>query len=207
YGEPHAARDRDGKLWFTSLSGAVVIDPVHMREPSASLSPRIERIVADDTVLAADGTSLPARITKVEIDYTAISLSEASKVRFQYRLDGFDTSWVEAGRRRQAFYTNLGPRHYRFQVRASASLNEAAGPTAIYEFDVQPAFYQTWSFYAMIGIVAALLLWGAWQLRVRALHQRYALIMDERTRIGREIHDTVLQNMAGVALRLEGVAR
>jgi signal transduction histidine kinase len=205
YGEPHAARDRDGKLWFTSLSGAVVIDPVRMRDPSAAFSPRIERLVADDVVLAADSTSLPARTAKVEIDYTAISLSAASKVRFQYRLDGFDTSWVEAGTRRQAFYTNLGPRHYRFQVRAS--VNEAAGPAVSHEFDVQPAFYQTWSFYGMVGVVAIVLVWGAWQLRVHALHERYALIMDERTRIGREIHDTVLQDMAGVALRLEGVSR
>jgi signal transduction histidine kinase len=81
------------------------------------------------------------------------------------------------------------------------------GAATEYEFEVQHAFYQTRRFYAAMAVGIGLLLWGVWQLRVRALHTRYALIMNERTRIGQEIHDTVLQNMAGVALEIEGVAR
>ena len=205
YGEPHAARDRDGRLWFTSLSGAVVVDPARLDEQSVTLSPRVERVVADDVVLAPGNSSLPAGTAKVELHYTAVSLSAGAKVRFQYRLDGFDTAWVDAGGRRQAFYTNLAPGRYQFQVRAS--VNEAAGTATVYEFDVQPTFYQTRGFYVAGLAAVALLLWGAWQLRVRALHERYALIMNERTRIGREIHDTVLQSMAGVALEIEGITR
>src|SRR5262249_34844282 len=154
YGEPHVARDRGGRFWFTSLSGAVVIDPVRLQDDSARVSPRIERFVADDVVQRDDRVSLPSRTSKVELHYTAVSLSAPSKVRFQYRLDGFATAWVDAGTRRQAFYTTLGPGHYRFQVRAS--LNEATGPAAFYEFDVQPAFYQTRTFFAMAGLIAAL---------------------------------------------------
>ena len=205
YGEPHASRDRDGKLWFTSLSGAVVIDPARLPTESVTLSPRIERVVVDDVAIPPGSSSLPAGTARVELHYTAVSLSAGSKVRFQYRLDGFDTAWVDAGGRRQAFYTNLAPGRYEFQVRAS--VNEAAGPATMYGFDVQPTFYQTRPFYVASVAAAALLLWAVWQLRVRALHERYALIMNERTRIGREIHDTVLQSMAGVALEIEGIAR
>jgi signal transduction histidine kinase/ligand-binding sensor domain-containing protein len=205
YGEPHAVRDSEGRLWFASLGGAVIVDPVRFLQASAPLSPRIERVVADGVVMPSGRTSLPPRTSRVELNYSAVSMSSASKVRFQYRLEGFETAWVDAGTRRQAFYTNLGPGRYRFQVRAS--LNDTLGQAAVYDVEVLPAFYQTGTFYVMIAAIGAMLLWGVWQLRIRALHRRYALIMDERTRIGREIHDTVLQSMAGVALEIEGVAR
>jgi signal transduction histidine kinase/ligand-binding sensor domain-containing protein len=204
-GEPRATRDRQGRLWFTSVGGAIVLDPKHVRQEAPPPAPRVERVVADGIVRTGGNVALPARTESIELQYTAANLSAGPKMRFQYRLGGFDAAWVDAGSRRQAFYTNLEPGRYRFEVRAR--MNDVAGPAATYEFDIEPAFYQTRSFYAGIGAFGAVLLFGAWQLRVRALRKQYTLIMSERTRIGREIHDTVLQEMAGVALEIDAVAR
>src|SRR5262249_36553632 len=137
--------------------------------------------------------------------YTAVSLSAGSKIRFRYRLDGFDAPWTEAGTRRQAFYTNLAPGDYRFVL--EASINGSTTSTNAWSFTILPAFYQTRTFYAVCAAFALGIGGMAWRLRLSALRRQFARIGEERARIAREIHDSVLQNMAGVALQLEGLTR
>ena len=141
----------------------------------------------------------------VEIDYTAVSLSAASKIRFRYMLDGYDKDWVRAGSRRQAFYTNLPPLHYRFLLGASTD----GGQESVIEwpFDVPPAFYQTRLFYMAVFIFSIGMVATIWWLRLRVLRKQFDLVLDERARVGREIHDTVLQSLAATALQLEGLGK
>src|SRR5262249_33615838 len=125
---------------------------------------------------------------------------------FRYMLEGFDREWVDAGLLRQAFYTNLSPRHYRFRVAASqdgGSWSEASSPV---EFSVLPAFYQTTWFYVTCAGALLLAAWGAWAWRVHSIRRQYALVLGERARLGREIHDTLLQGMVGVALQIHGMS-
>src|SRR5262249_32879188 len=151
----------------------------------------------DNTILAnfKPDAKFPPRTEKLEINYNAVTFSATSKVRFQYRLSGLDDRWVEAGTRRQAFYTNLRTGHYQFLVRATT--NGSTTSTATWTFEVQPAFYQHAWFYVLCATGASLGIYASWAMRVRLLRKQFAVVIEERARIGREIHDTVLQSMTG----------
>jgi signal transduction histidine kinase len=145
----------------------------------------------------------------VEIDYTALSFAVPQKVRFRYKLEGRDMDWQEAGTRRQAFYTDLRPRTYRFHVIACNNdgvWNEAG---ATLDFSIVPAWYQTNWFRALCATLFLALLWAAYQLRVRHLHTQFDMTLEarvgERTRIARELHDTLLQSFHGLLLRFQAV--
>jgi ligand-binding sensor domain-containing protein/signal transduction histidine kinase len=207
FGAPTATRGGDGRLWFLTSNGLAMIDPARTRRDAPSAVTRVERIVADEQVFLnlPDRVALPSRTLNIEINYSIVSLSAASKARFQYMLKGFDKDWVNAGVRRQAFYTKLPPGSYEFLVRGF--INGSERSSSAWAFSVQPAFYQTSWFVMACVATSAMILWGAWLLRLSAIRRQFAVILDERARIGRELHDTVLQSMAGVALDLEAVAR
>jgi signal transduction histidine kinase len=150
--------------------------------------------------------SLSLFASTLRIDYTALSFSAPTKVRFRYRLEGFDTQWVDAGTRRQAFYTNLPPRPYRFQVTAINDGIESER-SAIWDFSIQPRFYQTGWFYGACVVTMMLTAGGLWRLRSNQIQRRFALVLAERARIAREIHDTLLQSLVGVAIQCESIAR
>ena len=211
---PHATKAPDGRIWFAAYDGVNVIDPRHL--PFNKLLPpvHIEQITADrksyETTPDASGrVPLPARIRDLQIDYTALSLVATEKVRFRYKLEGRDSDWQDAGNRRQAFYTDLPPRNYRFRVMAcnnSGVWNEAG---AVLDFSVAPAYYQTWWF--RLTLVAAFLavLWGLYQQRLQQLAREFNAGADarvsERTRIARELHDSLLQGFQGMMFRLQAV--
>ncbi len=114
---PHVAKSTDGKLWFTGLDGVGVIDPRHI--PFNKIPPPVHvgQVIADRKSFdASEDLRLPPLVRDLEIDYTALSLVVPQKVLFRYKLEGFDRDWQDVGNRRQAFYTNLPPRTYRFRV-------------------------------------------------------------------------------------------
>jgi signal transduction histidine kinase/ligand-binding sensor domain-containing protein len=207
-----AAKSTDGRLWFANVGGVAVVDP--RRLPQNPLAPpvQIERITADHIAYLVDShPRLPPLTKDLEIDYTAFSFVAPEKVQFRYRLDGADTAWHEAGARRQAVYNNLPPRQYRFRVMACNNdgvWNEAG---ASVEFSVLPAFYQTMWFMGLCLTAAALLIWAGYRMRVRQLAARLNLRFEarlaERTRIANELHDDLLQNIAGFALQIEGLSK
>jgi signal transduction histidine kinase len=203
---PNAWRGPDGRLWFVTSRGVVLINPDRLQPSPRSAVTRIERIVADGQVFrdARQRVRLPPGTANVEINYAFVSLSAASKARFQYMLKGFERHWVEAGTRRQAFYTRLPPGDYQFVVRATANGSQS---DAEWAFSIQPTFYQTGWFYLACTGGVGFAIWGAWQLRLRTLRRHFEAVLGERARIARELHDTVLQSMAGVALDLEAIAR
>jgi signal transduction histidine kinase/ligand-binding sensor domain-containing protein len=209
---PHAAKSADGKLWFFVMEGISVIDP--RRLPVNQLPPpvHVEQIIADrKTYAAGSNLRLPALVRDLEIDYAALSLVAPERVLFRYKLEGWDKDWQDAGTRRQAFYSGLDPRNYRFRVMAcnnSGVWNEAG---TFLDFSVAPAYYQT-SWFRLAALAALLLLGaGLYRLRVRQLAGQFNMRLEERVgeriRIARDLHDTLLQSLAGVSLQLDGISR
>jgi signal transduction histidine kinase/ligand-binding sensor domain-containing protein len=208
---PRVAKSPDGKLWFTGSDGVNVVDPRHL--PSNSLPPpvHIEQITADRKLYDANaGLRLPPLIRDLQIDYTALSLAAPEKVLFRYKLEGHDRDWVDAGTRRQAFYSDLRPRNYRFRVMAcnnSGVWNEAGD---FLDFSVDPAYYQTRWFQGLCVAAFLALLGGLYRLRLRQLAWQFNMRLEERvaerTRIARDLHDTLLQSFQGVLMKLSVVA-
>jgi signal transduction histidine kinase len=198
------------------MDGLSVIDPRHL--PYNKLPPplHIEQITADRNVSwqnswgdASSNLRLPALTRDLEIDYTALSFVVPEKVQFRYKLEGWDRDWQDVGNRRQAFYTNLSPRKYRFRVSAcnnSGVWNEAS---AFLDFSVAPAYYQTAWFRLSCVAVFLASLWVLYQLRLRQLAREFNAGLEarvnERTRIARELHDSLLQGFQGLMFRLQAV--
>jgi signal transduction histidine kinase/ligand-binding sensor domain-containing protein len=209
---PSVARSTDGKLWFLPWDGVSVIDRRHI--PFNRLPPpvHIEQITADRKTYATTSDAkgivpLPTGVRDVEIDYTALSLVAPEKVFFRYKLDGWDSDWQDVGNRRQAFYSNLSPGKYRFRVSAcnnSGVWNEAS---TLLEFSVAPAYFQT-IWFRLSCVAAFLALLGAlYRLRLHQIAQEFNVRLDERvierTRIARELHDTLLQSFHGLMFRFQ----
>jgi len=171
---PRGAKSADGKLWFLPRIGVSVVDPRHL--PVNTLPPpvHIEHVTADrQTYAASSHLRLPPLVRDLEIDYTALSFVAPEKVLFRYKLEGLDRDWQDVGNRRQAFYNNLSPGNYRFRVMAcnnSGVWNEAG---AFVDFSIEPAYYQTTWFRAIVAASLLFSLWCLYQIRVRSIEQRY----------------------------------
>ncbi|MGE0392357.1 MAG: two-component regulator propeller domain-containing protein [Vicinamibacterales bacterium] len=204
-GQPRVAETPDGRIWLTASTGLATIDTAAAVDaPPPPV--RIEQVAIDDRPVGLDApVRVGAGATRIRFDYTALALGGTSRVIFRYRLDGFDQGWVEAGSARQATYTNLPPGTYLFHASASHDGSPWAEATLGVPLTVLPPFYRTTWFYAAGVTVVALLLWGVWELRVRQLRWHYSAVLAERARLGRELHDTLLQGMAGVALQLQSL--
>jgi signal transduction histidine kinase len=152
------------------------------------------------------GTDLPARAKRLQIDYSVLNLTSPQKIRFRYRLEGFDSDWIDAGSERQAIYSNLGPRKYVFRVEADNDDGMWAEPGAVWAFSVSPVYYQTPQFVVACVVLVAFLIWLIWRYRVRQMRAQFAMLVGERVRLSREIHDTLLQSLVGVALECQDMA-
>jgi len=213
---PHAARSVDGRLWFTAVEGVSIVDPSRLRRNGIPPPVHIEQLVADrkayDPASSADGgLRLPPLVRDLEIDYTALSLVAPEKVLFRYKLEGRDRDWQDAGNRRQAFYGDLGPGRYRFRVIAcnnSGVWNEAG---AFLDFSVAPAYYQTAWFSAtcvaaLLALVAALHRFRLQQV-TRRVRARMEGRLEERERIARDLHDTLLQSVQGLIFKFDAIGK
>lgn len=175
--QPAGWRARDGRLWFPTLQGVAIFDSSHL-EPSAVAPPvQIESARADGTALAiGERAVLEAGTRLLEIGYTAPSFIAPHKLRFRYRLEGFDEEWQHAGDRRSAFYTNLPHGEYHFRVDAKSRNGVWSEPGAIFAVTVLPAFYETWAFWLASAAGLLLLGRGVHLYRVRGLlHQNAEL--------------------------------
>lgn len=207
-GDPAGWKDREGRLWFPTIKGVAMIDPARIKTNSQPPPVVIEKIRIDDQSIApADRVELSAGTTRFDLYYTAPSFVAPEKVRFKYMLEGFDKDWIDSGTRRVAYYTNLRPGDYTFKVIASNNdgvWNHSGATLALY---LKPYFYQTYWFYLSVTLLLAMLAWLIFRLRVRSMRAQFGAVLAERTRIAREIHDNLAQEMSGISVQLEVVAR
>jgi signal transduction histidine kinase len=143
----------------------------------------------------------------VQFEYTALSLSLPENVRFRYKVEGFDPDWIDAQNRRQIVYANLPPGPFRFAVTACNSDGIWNTTGAGFAFRIAPYFYQTWWFAVACAGAMVAFAYSLHRLRVRRLRSRFQLVLQERSRLTRELHDTVLQGFAGVVYQLEAASR
>ena len=170
---PIATRSNDGRLWFANDAVAQMIDPDHLLRNPIPPPVHIEDVIADrKTYSPQNGLHLPALTRDLEIDYTALSFVAPQKVQFRYKLDGYDRDWQDPQTRRQAFYSNLRPRKYRFHVIASNNSGVWNETGAELDFNVAPAYYQTNWFRALYVLAFVALLWAAYRMRVRQLQEQ-----------------------------------
>ena len=204
-----AARAADGTLWFVRGGGLTVVDPRQLRGDATGRKhpTAIDTVVADEVMLpASDGVSVPAGTKTLHISYSALDLTTAQRLRFRYQLEGFDSGWTTADTARQATYTNLPPGRYTFRVETQAE-GDGSTDAATWRFTLEPRFTQTRGFYAMIAGLLAAALYGAWRIRLRVVRHQFSMVLAERMRLSREIHDTLLQSLVGLALQIDKALR
>ncbi len=207
-------QDRDGNIWVATLAGLdrFLLTPANNLRPlSRDPQPRppsVESIVANGqsyTQLAR--LKLPAGTKNIEIHYTAADLANPWLIQFRYRLDGVDAQWQDVGARRVAYYTNLRPGNYQFHVLEGNELRGWRSQPGLIDFTIPPFWYQRVWFRALCVAIPLLLLWTLYQLRLRQLRLQFSLALetrlDERTRIARELHDTLLQSFHGLLFQFQ----
>ncbi|SEN51023.1 Histidine kinase [Duganella sp. CF517] len=202
----------DGRIWYATSVAVGWIDPTRIFRNSLAPTPRVAALKTDGKAyVPRDGVSLPKHTDNLQIDFTAAALSIPERVRFRYRLLGLEGSWREAGGRRQAFYTNLGPGDYRFEVSAANEDGIWSVAPASLSFSIAPAPTQTVWFKlacAAACLAALYLLYLARLAQVTArIADRLRERVSERERIARTLHDTLLQSVQALILRFDSIKR
>jgi len=208
---PTAQLSDDGLLWLATNQGLAWLDLTDQHRSRAAPGARIGDVrFGDEALPLRDGTLVPAGITQLQIDFVAQSLARPERNRYRYRLSGVDPGWRDAGSSTTAYYTNLGPGSYTFEVLAA---NEdgvwGTVPTAR-SFRIQPLITQTFWFRGLLVIGAIVLIAAAARVRGRHItalvRARYEERLEERERIARDLHDTLLQGGQGLLLRLHAIS-
>jgi signal transduction histidine kinase/ligand-binding sensor domain-containing protein len=207
-----AVRSGDGKLWFSVSTGVAMIDPAHLAKNDLPPPVFIRSLTADGRVYSTyQNLSLPKSTREVSLDYTALSLTLSERNRFRYQLVGVDKEWRDVGTRRQAFYTNLAPETYTFKVIAANNDGVWNESGASITFRIPPTFFQTIWFKLLLIATAALSVWVLYALRLRKataeITARLGERLQERERIARELHDTLLQDFLAIILRFDSISR
>jgi signal transduction histidine kinase/ligand-binding sensor domain-containing protein len=202
---PAAVRDTTGRIWFVTGDGIAEVDPRQVGPVHRPSLPRVEAVMINGRSIDPGTLAAFPSSSSMDIRYTSVNLSAASKVRFRYVLEGLGHDWTDAGSARTASFANLPAGRYRFRLRASTD-GVWTGSDYTWEFVVRPPFYQTSGFYLLLAVLVATLMWTYWRLRLRAVRTQFSLIVAERARVSREIHDTLLQSLGAVGVELEIVA-
>ncbi|HUP04010.1 MAG TPA: two-component regulator propeller domain-containing protein, partial [Bryobacteraceae bacterium] len=205
---PRLVKSSDGRLWMRTSDGVAVLDPSRIHQTALPPPVVVEQLVADGkTIDTSSGLPVAFRGREVQLTYTGLSLSVPEAIRFRYRLVGLEKNWTDAGARRYVAYVNLPPAKYSFRVQACNSQGMWNLTGAALSFEISPQFYQTKWFPLACAFAITLAAWGAYQMRVRAVVSRFRLVAQERARMTRELHDSLLQGFSGVVFQLEAVTR
>jgi signal transduction histidine kinase len=214
---PHSHTQRamvqggDGRLWIATETGTLWMNPERIEHNDSPPGVAIKSLTADDR-LYRDPSSLelPAGTANVGIDCAVLSFADPKHTRARYKLEGFDRAWLDLGAGRQAFYTNLPPRKYRFHLIAANSDGIWNRDGVSVTFEIPPTFLQSRWFLALCVAVSIALLWLLYRLRAAQIADRVRTALEERLgereRIARELHDTLLQGVQGLILRFQSVA-
>jgi len=204
---PRVSSDRRGRLFFTTMDSIVTVDSSAVTESSFAPPIALEAVTIDNRAIDHTIPQTFVEPSRLQFDYTSLNLRSPETARFRYRLDGYDADWIEAGGQRHVTYGTLRPGEYRFRVIGAGSegvWNEAG---ASFAFQIRPVFWRTWWFRVMLFGFGSLIVAGLYQLRVRQLRYQFSLGLEarvgERTRIARELHDTLLQTFQGVLIHFQ----
>ena len=172
--QPAAWRDQEGRLWFPTVKGLVSVAPVLACAPPPVVPARVEEALYDRRPLPMNGhlADVPPGKGELEFRYTAMTLASSRRVRFRYRLEGFQEGWVEAGTRREAFFTNIPPGSYVFRVMAAAPGGAWGEGASSFSLRIRPHFYQTWAFLVLCLMGTFLLAGGLYLARIGRLKAR-----------------------------------
>jgi anti-sigma regulatory factor (Ser/Thr protein kinase) len=198
-------QDDRGNVLFATRAGVAVADPDQAAR-TLQVPVVIELTVLEDQPLdTTTRRSIPYGRTRLTFDYEGTALSEPGRVRYRVRLKGFDPEWVETGIRRTATYTALPAGEYRFQVQAT--LEGQAWPDAFtsLSFQIAPPYYRRWWFLLLAGLLLIGIYFLFYRLRLSAERRRFALVMAERNRLAREVHDTLAQDLVSTGIQLDVV--
>jgi len=204
---PRITKSGDGRLWVSTPDGVASVNPASIRTNVVPPPVSIEQLTVDGVPMDVTSPRIRFRGRSVQIEYTALSLTSPESVRFKHKLDGVEQGWVSAGTRRQIVYANLPPGDYTFHVLASNNDGVWNQEGASLAFRREPYFYQTWLFFALCLALMAASVYGGHRLRMGQLRSRFKLVLAERARLTREMHDTLLQGFAGVVFQLDAAAR
>ena len=204
-GTSAAWRGDNGALWFATRAGLAVADPKDVVFNALPPPVAIERMEVDDADVPIAGSEIQVQPghNRYVFDFAALSFTAPSKNRYRYMLEGFDRDWIDAGGLRSASYTNLPARHFVFRVQAANNDGIWNREGAAIRFRVLPPFYRRWWFYLLAVFVLSGVAFGIYQLRVLSLQRRFDLVLHERNRVAREVHDTLAQDFVSVSLQLD----
>jgi signal transduction histidine kinase/ligand-binding sensor domain-containing protein len=202
---PSAWRAQDGHMWFATPKGLVEVDPAHFPVNDVAPPVVVERFAVDDAdqALHATGLKVPAGHNHFQFEYAGLSFVAPQKVRYRYKLEGFDHDWTDAASRRTAYYTNIPPGHYTFRVQAANNDGVWNTDGTALAFQLLPHFYQTVWFYVLLALAMVGLVLLALKLRLLRAEREFRAVLGERNRIAREIHDTLAQGYVGISVQLE----
>jgi ligand-binding sensor domain-containing protein/signal transduction histidine kinase len=205
--QPPAMRSRDGRLWFSTMAGVAIYDPARPHKNSVPPNVWIDELRADDVAMVpAAGARLPADTRRVEVRLAALSFRAPERVRVRYRLLGSHPEWVEVGAQRSAFFTNLPPGPLELEVVAANEDGVWSRQPARLSFSRAPRLHEAWWFLPALAGLLLLVAWAGHRLRLRQVRGRFQAVLDERARLGRELHDTIAQGLAGIGMQVETAA-
>ena len=207
-GTPNLAFTPDGKLWVATVGGLAELDIRSLPSVKTKLPTFVSEVTVDRTRQAAGGELiLEPGPHHVEFHFDSISLTSPEKIRFQYRLDGIDAEWLDANSSLTAVYSSIPTGVRSFHVRA-CNIDGVWDPVGIsYLVRQEPHFYETIWFRLATLAAFVLLLAIIYRWRLKQIASQYNIRLDERvnerTRIARELHDTLLQSFQGLMLRFQ----
>jgi ligand-binding sensor domain-containing protein/signal transduction histidine kinase len=196
----------EGDVWFPSNKG-----PIHILKTEANPTPAppvvISEVLVDGRATANNNQLvISPGSSRVEVSYAPVLLRSQDGMRFRYKLDGFDQRWTDASSRRVATYTNIPAGKYTFRVAAFQVNNPQAVSETSISVVQEPHFYRTPWFIAFCLGLMAVTIFGIYRLRLWQIEMRFEAVIDERGRLAREMHDTVVQGCASVSALLEALA-
>jgi ligand-binding sensor domain-containing protein len=205
--QPAAWRMQNGHISFSTIRGLLVIDPNQLDPHVAPPPVVIEGVTVDGrSGNPRQMLDLSPGERNIAFSYTGLSFRWSTRLTFRYKLDGYDSAWIDAGTRREAFYTNLPPRSYKFRVKGCSPEGVCNEAEASESFVLPARFYQRVWFWLLCAVLTAMLAVLGYGVRIQHLKQQFGIVLAERSRIARELHDTLIQGFSGVTMQMQALA-
>jgi signal transduction histidine kinase/ligand-binding sensor domain-containing protein len=211
--QPSVVAGGDRRIWFSLSRSLSVVDPRQVIDASPPAIVHMLGVSADGTAMTMNASAplwLPSPRQRITFSFGGLSLAVPERIRYRYRLDGFDSDWSEPTAAKEVAYTNLASGPYTFRVMASNSDGIWNGAEAAVALDIGRVFWQTSWFRGAVTASLLLMAIGAYRFRVhqmtKQLNVRFEERLAERTRIAQELHDTLLQGFLSASMQLHVAA-